>query len=100
VGLDGNAPFPLQIHGIEDLLSHLPLGKTAAELDQPIGQRRLAVVDVGDDGKITNFVDFCHVSVGLADRPISGSKARECSLSTIRGRGDQSGTRNARKVGT
>ncbi|NJM33444.1 MAG: hypothetical protein HC850_00705 [Rhodomicrobium sp.] len=31
---------------------HLALGQPAAKLDQPVGQRRFAVVDMGDDGKL------------------------------------------------
>ena len=52
--LDGDAALPLDIHGIEHLLLHLPRRKPAAELDQAVCQRRLAVVDMGDDGEVAD----------------------------------------------
>src|SRR5262249_25640805 len=44
-------------HGIEHLLHHLALGETAGRLDQPVGQRRLAVVDMRDDGEVADIFD-------------------------------------------
>jgi hypothetical protein len=35
---------------------HFPIGKSPAALDQAIGKRRLAVVDVGDDRKIADLI--------------------------------------------
>jgi hypothetical protein len=55
LGLDGDAALLLDIHGIENLLAHLPVGQAAAGLDQPVGERRLAVVDMGDDGEIADM---------------------------------------------
>ena len=54
LGFDGDAAFALDIHGIEHLLGHLAVGQPAAMLNQSIRQRRLAMVDVRDDGKIAN----------------------------------------------
>ena len=50
--LDGDAALPLQVHGVEHLVAHLALGHDARALDQPVGQRGLAVVDVRDDAEI------------------------------------------------
>jgi hypothetical protein len=47
--LDRNASFAFKIHGIQNLLSHLPLCQSATMLDKPISKRRLAVIDVGND---------------------------------------------------
>ncbi len=58
-GLDGDALFPLQIHGVEELLAHLPLGDRVGHLHQTVGQGALAVVDVGNDRKIANVL-FVH----------------------------------------
>ena len=55
VGLDGDAALALDVHGIEHLVDHLALGQRAGHLDQPVGQRRLAMVDMGDDGKVTDM---------------------------------------------
>ncbi len=58
--LDGDAPLTLQIHGVEHLGLHLAIRKPATALDQSIREGRLAMIDMSDDGKITNMVDFGH----------------------------------------
>ena len=55
-GLDGDAPFPLQLHIVQQLGLHLPLGHGVALFNQPVGQGGLAVVNVGNDGKIANVL--------------------------------------------
>src|SRR3546814_17639467 len=52
--LDGDAALALALHGIEHLFMHLPLGQPAAMLDQPVGPRRLAMVDMGADGEVSS----------------------------------------------
>jgi hypothetical protein len=52
--LDGDAALALDIHGIEHLLLHLARRQAAGLLDQPVGQRRFAVVDMGDDGEVAD----------------------------------------------
>ena len=44
----------------EDLLLHLPVWDVAAQLDEPVGERRLAMVDVSDDRKVADQVDIRH----------------------------------------
>ena len=51
-GLDGDAPLPLQIHVVQQLGLHLPLGDGVTQLNEPVRQRGFSVVDVGDDGKL------------------------------------------------
>ena len=70
-GLDGDAPFPLQIHVVQQLVFHLALGDRPALFQQPVRQGRLAVVNVGDDGKIADIALFRHTdktSVGRSTR--------------------------------
>ena len=52
--LDGDAALALDVHGIEHLVVELALGHRATAHQQPIGQRALAVVDMGDDREITD----------------------------------------------
>jgi hypothetical protein len=54
-GLDGNAPLPLQIHIVQQLVLHLPLRHGVALLQQAIRQRGFAVVDVGNNGKVADM---------------------------------------------
>ncbi len=70
LGLDGDAPLPLEVHGIEHLLGHLPFRQPAAMLDETVRERGLAVVDVGDDGKVTDVLhgNACRI-VLRAGRP-------------------------------
>ena len=53
--LNGDAALPLQLHIIQNLRLHLPFVHGAGLLQQPVGQRGFAVVDVGNNGKISNF---------------------------------------------
>ena len=48
-GLDGNAPFLFQVHVVQHLALHLPLADSLALFQQPVRQRGLAVVNVGND---------------------------------------------------
>ena len=54
LSLDRDAALPLQIHVVEDLGLHLPAGQKPGHLDDPVGQRGLAVVDMGDNAEIAN----------------------------------------------
>ena len=54
--LDGDAALALDVHRIEHLLDHLALGHGSGLLDEPVGERRLAVVDMGDDGEVADIV--------------------------------------------
>ena len=53
VRLDGDAALALKIHRVQELILLLPHADGLRELQQPVGERGLAVVDVGNDGKIT-----------------------------------------------
>ena len=55
--LDGDAALALDVHGIEHLLDHLARLEPAGELNEPVGERRFAVVDVGDDREIADAID-------------------------------------------
>ena len=53
LGLDGDAALALERHGVEHLGLHLPVGQPAAQLNEPVGEGRFAVIHVRDNGKIT-----------------------------------------------
>ena len=54
VRLDRDPPLPLQVHVVEHLVAHLSLGDGAGAFQQAIGKRRFPMVDVGDDGEVTD----------------------------------------------
>jgi len=51
--LDGDPAFALELHRIEHLFVHLAFRESPAQLDEPVGEGRFAVVNVCDDGEIT-----------------------------------------------
>ena len=53
-GLDGNTPLPLDIHVVQELVFHLPHRDSLGFLQNPVSQRGLPVVDVGDDTEIAD----------------------------------------------
>jgi hypothetical protein len=52
--LDGDAALALDVHLVEVLRAHLPPVDHAGQLQHPVGQRRLAVVDVRDDAEVAD----------------------------------------------
>ena len=57
LGQDRDAALALQVVGVEDAVAdELAVAELAALAQQAVDQRRLAVVDVGDDGDVTNVV--------------------------------------------
>jgi len=54
LGLDGDAPFPLEVHRVEDLLAHLTRRHGLGQLEDAIRERRLAMVDVRDDREVAD----------------------------------------------
>ena len=55
--LDGDAALALDVHEIEHLLDHLPLRHRPRLLDKSVGERRLAMVDMGDDREVSDILD-------------------------------------------
>ena len=54
VRLDRDPPLALEVHAVEHLRFHLTCLERSRHLEKPVGQSRLAVVDVGDDGEIAD----------------------------------------------
>ena len=52
--LDGDAALTLDVHPVQVLGAHIPIGDHTGQLQHPVGQRRLAVVDMGDDAEVPN----------------------------------------------
>ncbi len=54
LGLDGDAALALEVHRVQHLRAHLALAERAGQLEQAVGQRGLAVVNMRDDAKIAD----------------------------------------------
>jgi len=50
--LDGDPPLTLEIHRVQKLLLHVPVRYGPRSMQQPVGQRRLPVVDMRDNAEI------------------------------------------------
>ena len=60
LGLDGDAPLALEVHRVEVLRPHVAGVDGAGELEDAVGQRRLPVVDVGDDAEVAEPLEPGH----------------------------------------
>ena len=60
VGLDGDAALTLDIHGVQQLLFHVPVLDGASGLDEAVSERGFPVVDMGDDREIADMGEVCH----------------------------------------
>ena len=74
---DRDAALALQVHRIKHLLLHFAIADGAGNLQQPVGQRALAVVDVGNDGKITDMRLIHRVSRQLEQEFVREERNRE-----------------------
>ncbi len=54
LGLDRDAPLAFEVHRVEILRAHVAGVDRAGDLEDAIGQRRLAVVDVRDDREVAD----------------------------------------------
>ena len=66
---DGDAPFPFQVHVVQELFFHFPLFYGSGVGQQAIGQGGFTVVDVGDDGEVADAGNgyVGHIGVGVAE---------------------------------
>ena len=64
LALDGDAPFPLQLHLVQKLRFHVLGPDGAGDLQKAVGQGGFAVVDVGDDAKVAYALLFHNVDHG------------------------------------
>jgi hypothetical protein len=55
-GLDRDPLLALEVHGVEDLARHLPGVDRVRRLEEPVGEGRLSVIDVGDDREVAQTV--------------------------------------------
>jgi len=55
LGFNRDATFTLNIHGIENLILHFTFTETTAYLDKTISQSRFAMVNMGNNRKISDI---------------------------------------------
>ena len=74
--LDRDAALALDVHAVEVLGAVGPVPQHAGHLQHAVGQRRLAVVDVGDDAEVADTVRRRERLVGVALRARPSGVAR------------------------
>ncbi len=84
LGFDRDPSLPLQVHVVEDLVLHFTAGQEACLLDHPVCQSGFAVVDMGHDAEVSDFIlcDFFlhkYDPSSAAGRPAHGSGPAEHS---------------------
>ena len=82
LSLDGDAALALDVHGIEHLLDHLALGDRPRLLDEPVGERRFAVVDVSDDREVSDILDSVD-GHGARDSRAGAGRERDSGLKAL-----------------
>jgi len=55
LALDRDPPLPLYVHVVEDLVPELPVVHEVRILDEPVGKRGLAVIDMGNDAEVSDL---------------------------------------------
>src|SRR5581483_7996427 len=53
---DGDAALAFEVHRVEHLVAHFAFFYGAGYLKKTVGKRGLAVVDMGNDGKVSNMI--------------------------------------------
>ena len=56
LGFNGDAALALDIHIVQNLVGHLARAQAARQLNEAVGQRRFAVVNMGNNREVTNVV--------------------------------------------
>ena len=59
VALDGDPFLLLKVHIVQDLGLHIPGRQGLGKLEQPVGKRALAVVDMGYDAEVPDMFHNC-----------------------------------------
>jgi hypothetical protein len=60
LALDGDAPFPLYVHVVQDLILKIAVCYKMAFLDEAVGKGRLSVIDMRNDAEIAYVLYFSH----------------------------------------
>ena len=80
LGLDRDATLALEIHRVEVLRAHVARVHRPGDLEQAVGQRALAVIDVGDDREIADAIERGHEPAWGGERNAQGTASRSVDL--------------------
>ncbi len=60
LSLDGNATLTFQIHGIQNLLTHLTVTQATTHLNKAVSQCGFAMINMGDNREVADTAQFGH----------------------------------------
>ena len=60
LALDGNAPFPLNVHIIKELITEFTVTDHFAGLDKPVRQGGFPMINVGDYAEVSDVVHMIY----------------------------------------
>ena len=60
MGLDRDPPLPLQVHIIQHLVTELTLINGLGQFKHAVGKRRLPMINMGNNTKISNMAKVGH----------------------------------------
>ena len=88
LAFDGDAAFALDVHAVKQLGLHIAMRHGAGHLQNAVGERGLAMVDMGDDAEISDMGWVGHVPLLLSDavwmRRLHGKAGQQVSLRCAR----------------
>ncbi len=100
--LDGDAALAFDRIGVQHLRFHLAIGQAATELDDAIGQRGFAVIDMGNDGEVADqfhgALAACRTWVSLP-RTMRSKASRRSDANPALSHGTRLSPRRARSTG-
>ena len=84
--LDGDALLALEVHRVEHLARHLARVDRVRQLEQPVGERGLAVIDMGDDREVAQprLGDHCAEHTGERPGPMATTTGRSRARPRVR----------------
>ena len=56
IAFDGDAAFPLYVHTVQHLILKISIIADAGKLNQPVGKRGLAVVNMSDNAEVSYII--------------------------------------------
>ena len=56
LAFDRDAPFPLDVHIVKELVPEFPIAYHLADLDEPVGKGGFTVIDMGYDAKVPDVI--------------------------------------------
>jgi hypothetical protein len=85
LAFNGNAPFPLDVHIIEELVTEFPITYHFADLDKSVGKGGFSMINMGDYAEVPDVIHICYLIIIPGP---SAKKLNEFPYIAMQGRGN------------